>query len=162
MKRLAVVLCLTLLALVAAAPSAQAAPPTHERMPANFDDVDETCGFPIEVHQTGFIIVIQWVDADGSLRRFEAYPEVTATFTNQSTGQSVTVNLAGPAHITEGADGSFTLIGTGNWGFNHHPDTDEPGIFVLSGRFVFSIDAQGNESLSSVGSVVDLCAQLAA
>jgi hypothetical protein len=91
-------------------------------MPANFDDVDETCGFPVDVHQTGFIIVIQWVAADGS----------------------------------------FTLVGTGNWGFSHHPDTDEPGIFLLSGRFVFSIDAQGNESLSSVGHVVDLCAQLAA
>ena len=103
-------------------------PRAHARQ---FRRVDETCGFPVEVHQTGFIIVIQWVDADGSLRRFEAYPEVTATFTNQSTGQSVTVNLAGTAHITEGADGSFTLIGTGNWGFNHHPDTDEPGIFVL-------------------------------
>jgi hypothetical protein len=162
MKRLAVVLLLTLLTLLVAAPSAQAASPTHERMPANFHEVDETCGFPVEVHQTGFIIVIQWVAADGSLRRFEAYPEVRATFTNPSTGQSLTVNLAGTAHITEGADGSFTLVGTGNWGFNHDPNGDEPGIFLLSGRFVFSIDAQGNESLSSVGSVVNLCAQLAA
>jgi hypothetical protein len=162
MKRLAVVLLLTLVTLLVAAPSAQAASPTHERMPANFDDVDETCGFPVEVHQTGFIIVIQWVAADGSLRRFEAYPEVRATFTNPSTGQSLTVNLAGTAHITEGEDGSFTLVGTGNWGFSHDPDTDEPGIFLLSGRFVFSIDAQGNASLSSVGHVVDLCAQLAA
>jgi hypothetical protein len=96
------------------------------------------------------------------LRRFEAYPQVRATFTNPSTGQSVTVNLAGTAHVTEGADGSFTLVSTVNWGFSHHPDNDEPGIFLLSGRFVFSVDAQDNASLRSVGQVVDLCAQLAA
>jgi hypothetical protein len=162
MKRLAVVVLLTLLASVAAAPSAQAAPPTHERMPATFDGVDETCGFPVEVHQTGFVVVIDWVAADGSSHRIEAYPQVKATFTNPSTGQSVTVNIAGPGQFTEGADGSFTLVGTGNWGFDHNPETGEPGIFLLSGRFVFSIDAAGNESLRSVGQVVDLCAQLAA
>ena len=71
MKRRIVVLLLTLLALVIAAPSAQAAPPTHERLPADFDGVDDTCGFPVEIHQTGFLIAIQWVDQDGSLRRID-------------------------------------------------------------------------------------------
>jgi hypothetical protein len=162
MKRRIVVLLLTLLALVMAAPSAQAAPPTHERMPADFDGVDETCGFPVEIHQTGFVIAIEWVDEDGSLRRIEAYPQLKATFTNPATGESITVNIAGPAHITESPDGSFTLVGTGNWGWGNHPQTGEPGIFLLSGRFVFSVDAQGNESFRSVGRFVDLCAELAA
>ena len=162
MKRLAVVLLVTLAALVAAAPSAQAAPPTHERMPADFEVVDESCGFPVEVQQTGFILVIEWVDEDGTLRRFEAYPQLKVTYTNPSTGESITANVAGPAHITESPDGSFTLVGTGNWGFSFHPETDEPGIFVISGRFVFSIDAEGNESFRFVGSVVDICAELAA
>jgi hypothetical protein len=162
MKRRIVVLLLTLLALVMAAPNAQAAPPTHERMPADFDGVDETCGFPVEIHQTGFVIAIEWVDEDGSLRRIEAYPQLKATFTNPATGESITVNIAGPAHITESPDGSFTLVGTGNWGWGNHPQTGEPGIFLLSGRFVFSVDAQGNESFRSVGRFVDLCAELAA
>jgi hypothetical protein len=161
MKRRIVVLLLTLLALVMAAPSAQAAPPTHERMPADFDDIDDTCGFPVEIHQTGFVIAIQWVDEDGSLRRIEAYPQLKATFTNPATGESITVNIAGPAHITESPDGSFTLVGTGNWIWGNHPQTGEPGIFLLSGRFVFSVDAQGNESFRSVGRFVDLCAELA-
>jgi hypothetical protein len=162
MKRRIVVLLLTLLALVITAPSAQAAPPTHERLSADFDGVDETCGFPVEIHQTGFIIAIQWVDEDGSLRRIEAYPQLKAPFTNPATGESIRVNIAGPAHITESPDGSFTLVGTGNWIWGNHPQTGEPGTFLLSGRFVLSVDAQGNESFRSVGRFVDLCAELAA
>ena len=75
MKRLAVVLLFSLLTLLVAAPSALAAPPTHERVPV--DDVvvdEESCGFPVEIHTTGFILAIEWVAEDGSLRRFEAYP----------------------------------------------------------------------------------------
>jgi hypothetical protein len=66
MKRLAVVLLLTLLALVAAAPGALAAKPTHERVPIDDEFVDESCGFPLEVQQTGFLVAIEWVNADGS------------------------------------------------------------------------------------------------
>jgi hypothetical protein len=162
MKRLTVVLLLALMALVAAAPSALAAKPTHERVPIDDVLVDESCGFPVEVHTTGFLLAIEWVDEDGSLRRFEAYPQLRSTYTNLDTGESITVNIAGPAHITEGADGSFTLVGTGNWGWDINPDTDEPGHFLTSGRFVFSIDAAGNESFSRVGRIIDLCAKLAA
>lgn len=49
-------------------------------------------------------------------------------------------------------------VGTGLWLFGTHPDTGELGIFLLSGRFVVSIDAQGNESFRRVGRVTDLCA----
>jgi hypothetical protein len=162
MKRPAVVLFLALLTLLVAAPSALAAKPTHERMPIDDEFVDESCGFPLQVQQTGFLVAIEWVGEDGSLRRFEAYPQLKATYTNPSTGQSIRVNFSGPAHITEGTDGSFTLVGTGLWLFGSHPDTDEPGIFLLSGRFVLSIDAQGNQSFHRAGRVTDLCAQLAA
>jgi hypothetical protein len=60
MKRLAVVLLVTLAALVAA-PSAQAAPPTHERVPIDETFTDESCGFPVQVQLTGFMLVIEWV-----------------------------------------------------------------------------------------------------
>lgn len=161
MKRPAVVLLLTLLALVAAASSALAAKPTHERIPIDDVFVDESCGFPVEIHQTGFLIAKEWVDEDGTIRRFEAYPQLKATHTNLVTGESIRVNISGPAHITERPDGSFTLVGTGNWGWDVHPDTGEPGLFLTSGRFVFSVDAQGNESFSRVGRLTDLCAKLA-
>jgi hypothetical protein len=75
MKHRVVVLLVTLAALVAAAPSALAAPPTHEReaIDATFTD-EESCGFPVEIHLTGFVLRIEWVDEDGSVRRIEASP----------------------------------------------------------------------------------------
>jgi hypothetical protein len=36
-----------------------------------------------------------------------------------------------------------------------------PGITLLNGRFVLSIDAEGNQTFSSVGATRDLCAELA-
>ena len=162
MKRRIVVLLLTLLALVVAAPSAQAAPPTHERMSADFDGVDEACGFPVKIHQTGFVVAISWVGEDGSLHRIEASPQVKVTLTNPATEERITLNIAGPGQFTDNPDGSFTLVGTGNWLWGNHPKTGEPGLFLLSGRFVLSVDAQGNESFRSVGRFVDLCAELAA
>ena len=71
------------------------------------------------------------------------------------------MNIAGPAHISEGADGSFTLVGTGGWFWVGPPDTGAPGIFLTTGRFVFSVDPAGNESFSRVGRITDLCAKLA-
>ena len=52
-------------------------------------------------------------------------------------------------------------MGTGTWGFPDDPETGEPGVVLLSGRWVF-IEAQGNTSFSFVGQKVDLCAELAA
>jgi hypothetical protein len=162
MKRLAVVFVATLAALVATALSAQAAPPTHERVPVDETFIDESCGFRVQTHVTGFVVTIEWVDEQGATRRFEAFPQGRATHTNLSTGESITVNTAGPAHTTEHPDGSLTVVGTGTWGFGNHPETGEPGIFQVAGRWVFSIDAQGNESFDFVGRVRDLCAELAA
>jgi hypothetical protein len=161
MKRLAVVLLLTLAAVAVAAPSAQAAPPTHEQVPIDDEFIDESCGFPVQGHVTGFMLVIEWVDKDGTTRRFEGFPQARTTFTNLITGESITVNAAGSAHITDNPDGSFTAVGTGNWGFPSDPETGEPGFVLLSGRWVF-IEAQGNTSFSFVGQEVDLCAELAA
>jgi hypothetical protein len=162
MKRLTVVLLLTLAASVVATSSAQAAPPTHERVPVDETFIDESCGFRVQTHVTGSVLTIEWVNEDGTTRRFEAFPQGRATHTNLSTGESITVNAAGPAHTTENPDGSFTVVGTGTWGFGNHPQTGEPGIFQIAGRWVFSIDAQGNESFRFAGRVRDLCAELAA
>jgi hypothetical protein len=80
---------------------------------------------------------------------------------NPATGESLTVNISGPAHITEGSDGTFTLVGTGSWFWFEHPDTGAPGLFQTAGSFVLSIDPAGNESFSRVGRLVDLCPGLA-
>jgi hypothetical protein len=164
MKRLAVVVLATLAALVAAAPIAQAAPPTHERVSIDETFTDrEACGFPVEGHATGVMLVIEWVKKDGTTRRFEGFPQGRLTVTNLSTGKRITVNTAGTFHLTENPDGSLTAAGTGNWGFPFDLETGEPGFLLLySGRWVFSIDAQGNESFRFDGRVIDLCAELAA
>ena len=107
-------------------------------------------------------MAIEWVGEDGSSHRIEAYPQVKATLTNLATAESITLNIAGPGQFFDNPDGSFTLVGTGNWLWGNHPKTGEPGLFLLSGRFVLSVDAQGNESFRSVGRFVNLCAELAA
>jgi hypothetical protein len=150
MKRLAVVVLATLAVLAAAAPSAQSAPPTHERVPIDETPfIDESCDFPVEIHQRGFVIRITWVDEDGSVRRIEAFPQGRATLTNPDTGERITVNAAGPAHITDNPDGSFTLVGTGTWGWPNHPETGALGIFQLKGRFVLAVDAEATPPSAS-------------
>jgi hypothetical protein len=92
MKRLAVVFLATLAALVAAAPSAQAAPPTHQRVPIDETPfIDRSCGFPVQVQLTGIMLVIEWVDEDGTTRRFEGFPQAKATFTNLGSGETIKV-----------------------------------------------------------------------
>jgi hypothetical protein len=164
MKRLAVVVLATLAALVAA-PSAQAAPPTHNRVSVDetFTDEREACGFPIKGHATGVKLTIEWVKKDGTIRRFEGFPQGRLTVTNLTTGKRITVNTAGSFHLTESPDGSLTAAGTGNWGFPFDLETGEPGFLLLySGRWVFTIDAQGNESFRFDGRIRDLCTELAA
>lgn len=160
MRGLLLTLVVTLPLLVLA-PSALAAKPTHERLPIDDEFVDDSCGFPVNVDQTGYVVRITWTAEDGSVRVKEAYPQYKSTFTNPATGKSITVNIAGPAHISERADGSFSLTGTGSWFWPFHPDTGAPGLFLTSGRFVFSVDSEGNESFTRTGRIVDLCAQLA-
>jgi hypothetical protein len=163
MKRLAVVVLATLAALVAATPSAHAAPPTHDRVPIDATFTDHAaCGFSVEGHATGVMLVIEWVDEDGTTRRFEGFPRGRLTLTNLTTGKRITVNTAGSAHITENPDGSLTAVGTGNWGFPFDPETGEPAFPLFSGRWVFSVDTQGNTSRHFAGRVRDLCAELAA
>jgi hypothetical protein len=74
-----------------------------------------------------------------------------------NTGSSTVAALAcSPALPT--LTSQVTIYG---WSTNH-PETGEPGFFLLSGRWVFSLDAQNNESFHFVGRVRDLCVELAA
>jgi hypothetical protein len=162
MKRLAVALALTLPMMVMAAPSALAAKPTYERVPVDDTFVKESCGVPVEVHEVGVLVTIQWVDADGTTRTIGVFPQGRLTLTNQDTGTSITLNVSGPLHTTEGVDGSFTMVGTGLWEWAVNPETGKPGDFLTSGSWVFSIDAAGNASFQIVGRITDLCPQLTA
>jgi hypothetical protein len=161
MRRLVVVLLVTL-AVLMAGPSAQAAQPFRERVLVDDLFTTEACGFPVEGHITGFAIILEWPDEDGGFRFFAAGPQIKATFTNLDTGESITVNIAGPTHVTGNADGSFTFVGTGTWARSTNPETGEPGLFLSAGRFGATVDAEGNETFFEVGRFVDLCPKLAA
>jgi hypothetical protein len=92
------------------------------------------------------------------------FPQARNTLTNLDTGTTITitVDVSGPGQLTERADTSFTLVGTGLWLMGSHRETDQLGLFLTAGRFVLSVDPLGNESLQIVGTVTDLCSQLAA
>jgi hypothetical protein len=155
MKRLLVVSLFALASFVFV-PSALSDPPTIQRFPIDatiFDTVD--CAFPVQVDIVGTDLEI----TSGN-RVFDAFPQSRVTLTNLDTERSITVSIAGPGHTTLGADGSVTLVGTGPTlfflGFQGNP-----GITLLNGRFVLTIDSQGNQTFSSVGETRDLCAELA-
>jgi hypothetical protein len=155
MNRLIVVSLLALASLVLV-PSALSDPPTIQRFPIDatfFDDVD--CSFPVQVHVVGTDLEITSGD-----RVFDAFPQSTATLTNLDTERSITVSIAGPGRTFFGADGSVTLVGTGPTLF-FFLFQGNPGITLFNGRFVLTIDAQGNQTFSSAGGSRDLCAELA-
>ena len=132
MRRLIVVSLIALAALVLT-PSALSSAPTITRTPIDLtfaDDVD--CGFP----------------------------NSRATLTNLDTGRAIAVSIAGPGHISLGADGSFSFVGTGPTLF--FLDPANPGITSFNGRYFVSFDAQGNLTFSMVGATRDLCAELTA
>jgi hypothetical protein len=160
MKRWAIAVLLALPMLVLAAPSALAAKPTHQREPIDDTLVDTSCGFPVQINTTGLLDTIQWVDSDGTTRTIETFPQNRTTFINLDTGTPISVNTAGPGQFTERADGSFTFVGTGTYFWLTHPQTDEPGLFLTAGRFVFSVDPAGNISFQIVGKITDLCSPL--
>lgn len=156
MKRLLAVSLMALVSLVLA-PSALSTAPTITRTPIDdtfVDDVD--CAFPVQFHIVGTDLAILF-----DSRQFDAFPNSRATLTNLDSRRTLTVSIAGPGHIQFGSDGSVTLVSTGPaLLFSLFRGT--PGITLLNGRFVWSFDAQGNEtSFSSVGTTRDLCAELA-
>ena len=157
MKRLLVVSLIALASLVLI-PSALSTAPTITRTPIDdtfVDDVD--CAFPVQFHIVGTDVGIFFDNGN----EFHAYPQARATLTNLVTQGTLTVNIAGPFNFQLEDDGSATLVGTGPALF-FFLFQDTPGITLLSGRFVLSFDAQGNETgFSSVGRTRDLCAELA-
>jgi hypothetical protein len=158
MKRL-LALVVPIVASLLMTQSAFASGPTIIRYPKqSFDSVDSTCGF--EVHEQGTFseIDILW---DGE-RLIQAFPQFHEVATNIETGRTIHVNLSGGDQITVYEDGSATLVGTGNWVWPYNPYTGEAGAFATAGRFVDTLDSQGNETFTIVGEVEDLCAELAA
>jgi hypothetical protein len=143
-------------------PAAFACQPTIQRIPFEDHFVSQSCGFPVQVDTTGTVVDISYTDALGNFHDFHAGPQVKQTMTNLVTGKTIVLNVSGPGEYTFGADGSFTLVGTGLWSWNGgDPATHAPGMFLTEGRFVLSFSASGVRTFTSTGTKIDLCAQLA-
>ena len=157
MKRL-ILFSFVVLASLVAVPSALSGKPTFERTEVDLtipDTVD--CAFPVEVRIVGTDTAITRT-IGGDVHEFHSFGGGHATVTNLLTHASVTVNIAGPGHLTFGADGSFKIVGTGTSIFFFE---DTPGITWVLGKWTFAVDAGGHESSSVIGTTRDLCAAVA-
>lgn len=134
--------------------------PTIVRIPLDQEGVDQSCGFDVGIRATGIAVSISYTDAEGVFHEFLAAPQLKMVLTRLDTGNSLTVNIAGPGNFTLNPDGSVTIVGTGGWSWFVDPDTLEPGLFLTQGRFVLSIDAEGNRTFTRTGNKTNLCALL--
>ena len=163
MRRRALILSALFLAL-AIAPAASAGKPTREIIPAAPDAVVNQCGFPVLDHEEGYTIVESFTDEEGNLvRQIFTNPGLRETLTNLDTGKTVVLNIEGAGFLDLNPDGSGSFTGTGGWFFFVHPATLTPGLFFTTGRFVNTFDANGHRtSFEMVGTITDVCAELAA
>jgi hypothetical protein len=148
-------------AVLAVAPLASADRPIRVSLPAS-DSVGEFCeGFQVLVHPTQNNEFITIFSSGAALITGALKLEVT----NLDTGETITLNVPGPARITE--DGS-ALIATGPWLLFGEVGDLGPGspaqVILITGSFVLNFDEQGNlTAITEVkGQTTDICAALAA
>src|SRR5215216_3353535 len=160
-----VALTMAVLTALAVAPTAIAAKPAREIIPAPEDRlINDQCSFPVLGHIEGSEIDTTFTDRAGNpIRLLGVFPGNTLTLTNLDSGKSITVGATGSFHLRVEPDGSGSamLTGQGAWP-DGNPLTGEPGIWYQSGRVSATFDAEGNTtSIKSTGKLVNLCTQLA-
>jgi hypothetical protein len=160
-----VALTMAVLTALAVAPTAIAAKPTREIIPAPQDRlINDQCTFPVLGHIEGSEIDTTFTDRAGNpVKLLGVFPGNTLTLTNLDTGRSITLGATGSFHLRVEPDGSGSAMVTGQGAWpDGNPITGEPGIWYQSGRVSTTFDAEGNTtSLRSTGTLVNLCTQLA-
>ena len=134
--------------------------PTIQQIPTDITFQDNGCGFVISAHVTGTVVDMSYTDAQGVLHDHQAFPNGIAVITNVVTGKSVTLNISGPAKFTTNPDGSVVGVFTGNILNFVDPDTLLPGLFLLNGRLVFFVDANGVFTSTRTGHKTSVCAMV--
>ena len=160
-----VALTMAVLTALAVAPAAIAAKPTREIIPAPEDRlINDQCSFPVLGHIEGSEIDTTFTDRAGNpVKLLGVFPGNTLTLTNLDTGRSITLGATGSFQLRVEPDGSGSAMvtGLGAWP-EGNPITGEPGIWYQRGRVSATFDAEGNTtSLTSSGTLVNLCTQLA-
>ena len=115
----------TLLALVPALIAATAAPAGAAAPTVTQVSIDRTfnfpagaaCSFPLTIHNKGIRRTTTFVDSAGNVTRtMIVLIDFTQSYTNATTGKTLSTPLAGPAIIEPNADGTVTTTVPGNDG----------------------------------------------
>ncbi len=97
------------------------AKPGREVTDLTDDFTIDTCSFPVQIHQKGKAIELDFGD-----RLLFAVPGAEWTLTNPETGASTRLVIPGPELVKFNEDGTVTVRGTGPWAWGRrHPVTHE-------------------------------------
>jgi hypothetical protein len=149
---------------LAVVPAATANKPIREVIPAPDDIViTDQCAFPVLAHIEGSEIDTTFTDKAGNpVKLLGVFPGNTLTLTNVGAAKSVTVPATGSFQLRLEPDGSAVAMVTGHGPWLPNPVTGERGIWYQTGRVSATFDAEGTmTSITSTGTLVDLCRQLA-
>ncbi len=163
------VLPLALLALLLTPTIALADKPTREVLPAPESfrfAAGEVCAFPVLIEfPESKNKAVTFTDDSGNPVRQIITGKLRARVTNLATGESLAVNVSGPAFLTftESGLATVTLGGRGLLFLRAGIDAPPAGIFLVSGQLVLAIGPEGEvtEIVSRTGQIQDLCAALA-
>jgi hypothetical protein len=161
MPRMIVMLAIALVtALGVAATLANAATPVREWVSIDDTFTFDDCGFLVEEHDVANLHFVSWSDPTGArTRQVVTAPGARITWTNVTTGASVTSMNSYAVHKRDNPDGSITIAFTGIV-------FAIPGgggkAYVESGRDLVVFSSGGIELLSSAGPSADLCEALTA
>jgi hypothetical protein len=116
--RAKLIACLAV-ALALAAPAAAAQPTvTEESIDRTFHlAAGAACSFPLTIHNEGVRRTTTYVDAEGNMTRTVIHLfGFTQSYTNDTTGETLSTPLAGPAIVEPNGDGTVTTTVPGNDG----------------------------------------------
>jgi hypothetical protein len=151
MKRAILCGVVALAAAALLAPSAAAEKPIKEPLPSQNVTAQFCPDFQVEIATTANKEVIH-IFSSGVLK---------VEVTNVETGKTVALNISGPGKIS--ADGS-TISAHGTWllyGEAGQLPGPDPGMFLVTGHTTLQVSPTGIESMSTRGTVQDVCALLA-
>jgi hypothetical protein len=169
MKRAIGVVVLAAALVTAGTSNAFARGPKWEFVPSgSFELPAELCGFPVGVTTVVDKEYAKTVSETATTLVLRVTGALVVRFENLDTGTATTVNISGPG--TERFDfaaGTASIDGQGNWvlffGAADQQQFGVPGIALFSSHFHETLDLATNDalSLSWVGHLEDLCAQIA-
>ena len=151
----------TAAAIVLVPASAQATPPTRERLPIEDFILTDHCGFDIAVEVVvNNEILTTFYDTNGDVVRQRVTGALKVRLTNQEDPEhSELFNISGPGTFRELPDGSTEQTGSGTW--LHFGITDQPGaLLLMHGPFTANISDEGFFLTELPNNVQDACALL--